>query len=320
MKHRLNFSLAMLLGLFLGLGIIHDADAKRLGGGASFGSKSTYNTPYKRSTAPQQPSAAQQRNSAQRDALAKRGGLMGLLGGLALGGLLGALFFGGAFENLNFMDLLVFGGIAFLLYKLFASRARSAMAQARAGQGNPGSPRGGDAGFDRAGTPVGAAGAQRTFDTDLLFKSGSSSTRPKDSSAAGSPAEAIPQDFDSAAFLAGAKAAYRQLQEAWDRGDLADIRHLTSDAVFAEVQDQLRKREGENQTELLTIEAELLEVRRVGSEMEAAVLFDVSLRERSAGSTIDERPHQAQEVWHFTRPVDSPRPTWLLDGIQQLEA
>jgi predicted lipid-binding transport protein (Tim44 family) len=53
----------------------------------------------------------------------KRGGLMGLLGGLALGGLLGSLFFGGAFENFNFMDILIFGGIAYLLYKLFAAKA-----------------------------------------------------------------------------------------------------------------------------------------------------------------------------------------------------
>jgi hypothetical protein len=36
------------------------------------------------------------------------------------------LFFGGAFENFNFIDILVFGGIAFLLYKLFAARAGAA--------------------------------------------------------------------------------------------------------------------------------------------------------------------------------------------------
>jgi len=51
---------------------------------------------------------------------------MGMLGGLALGGLLGSLFFCGAFENINFMDILVFGGIAFLLYKLFAARKGAA--------------------------------------------------------------------------------------------------------------------------------------------------------------------------------------------------
>ncbi len=56
-----------------------------------------------------------------------------MLGGLALGGLLGALFFGGAFENLNFLDIAIFALIGFLLYRLFAARARRAMSHAGGG-------------------------------------------------------------------------------------------------------------------------------------------------------------------------------------------
>jgi len=119
-----------LIALSLSLGGMSDADAKRFGGGSSFGGRSSYSAPYKRSAIPPSRSVSQQQASAQnqaaRQGMANRGGLMGMLGGLALGGLLGSLFFGGAFENFNFMDILVFGGIAFLLYKLFAAKAGAA--------------------------------------------------------------------------------------------------------------------------------------------------------------------------------------------------
>ncbi|WP_442514585.1 hypothetical protein, partial [Salmonella enterica] len=71
---------------------------------------------------------------------------------------------------------------------------------------------------------------------------------------------------------------------------------------------------GENHTELLKVEAELLQVRDVGNDREASVLFDVLLREARG-----QAPTQVREVWHFTRSKTSQQPTWFLDGIQQLE-
>ena len=121
----------VLMSCLLILGSIPDAEAKRFGGARSFGGKSSYNSPFKRSTAskPAARSASQQKaynqNQTARQGMSRRGGLMGMLGGLALGGLLGSLFFGGAFENFNFMDILIFGGIASLLYKMFAAKAKA---------------------------------------------------------------------------------------------------------------------------------------------------------------------------------------------------
>ena len=103
------------------------------------------------------------------------------------------------------------------------------------------------------------------------------------------------------------------LQEAWDKRDLAQIRGLTTDKVFAEIQDQLRASNGNNQTDVLKVNAELLEVREDGSELEATVLFDCILRE-DGGET-----EQVREVWHFIKPVNSKQTKWYLDGIQQLE-
>lgn len=228
---------------------------------------------------------------------------MRMLGGLAIGGLLGALLFGGAFEHINLLDLLIFGLIAFMLFKLLAARRRTADGQAVAA--------GYSGAMQRQGGPAG-------FDTDLLF--GKSRPAPVGTGAAGlatRPANApvLPADFDPAAFLTGAKAAYEMLQKAWDEGDLATLRSLSTDKVFAELQEQIRARGGApNHTELLEIEAEILEVRDVGTDREVAVLFDVLLRE-----SAEEAPVRVREVWHFTRSKFSRQPTWFLDGLQQVE-
>lgn len=330
-KKSLSLVLALVAGIFLAGGVMDTAEAKRMGGGKSFGGKNSYSQPYQnrqQSASPQGNNAqqapaqnpAQAQNAGQRAGWANKGGLMGMLGGLALGGLLGALFFGGAFENINFMDVAVFALIAFALYMVFAARKRASASQAQpaaAGYG-PVAPDGTD--------DVLASRQERSsapFETDLLFKKdkAASSGGAAVAEAVFHPAPgAIPKDFDSMVFMDGAKAAYARLQKAWDEGDLADLRLFTTDSVFAELQDQVRARVGENRTELLKVEGELLEVREAGSNTEATVLFDVLMREIDTDASDQKHVSHVREIWHFTRPTRSPRPTWYLDGIQQIEA
>ena len=92
---------------------------------------------------------------------------MGMLGGLALGGLLGALFFGGAFENINFMDVLIFGLIACVLYKIFVSRKRAAMSDAQPVTANYAPI---DMADDTAKPVPHQQRSSAGFETDLLFK------------------------------------------------------------------------------------------------------------------------------------------------------
>ncbi|MDD1626756.1 MAG: Tim44 domain-containing protein, partial [Methylococcaceae bacterium] len=206
-----------LIALSLGMGVMSDADAKRFGGGSSFGGRSSYSAPYKRSAIPPSRSASQQQASAQnqtaRQGMANRGGLMGMLGGLALGGLLGSLFFGGAFENFNFMDILVFGGIAFLLYKLFAARKGAAQRPAYNRTAN------------NYAEPQPVQSNPAGFNTDVLFNkdkkpSAGQSFQPDTDF---NNTVTIPSGFDQQAFLSGAKIAFTTLQKAWDDGDLAEI-------------------------------------------------------------------------------------------------
>lgn len=331
MKTSLSVVLALVVGIFLAGGVIDSAEAKRMGGGKSFGGKNSYSQPYQnRQQSAAGPSSAQSpaqaQNAGQRASLASKGGLMGMLGGLALGGLLGALFFGGAFENINFMDVAIFALVAFVLYKIFAAKKRASTphVQERMAAGGPATEPAMDySPANRIDHDAAAPRSSASFDTDLLFRKDKTSTTEANAGAAQADFRplpgVIPKDFDSAGFIEGAKAAYQRLQQAWDEGDLADLRQFTTDKVFAELQDQIRARSGENRTELLKVQGELLEVREAGSDIEATVLFDVLMREIDADTTDDKHVTPVREIWHFTRPARSTQPTWYLDGIQQLE-
>lgn len=315
MKKHTGIIATVLVSLSLALGSISDADAKRFGGGSSFGSRPSYSAPYQRSAAaPSRPANQQQQPGAAQPAQtnksgwAGRSGMMGMLGGLALGGLIGSMLGGHGFSGINFMDILIFGGIAFLLYKLFVRKQAGATAPQAPYQRT--AHHGDDVVANYEPTPQ--AGSSR-FNTDILFNKNKSGSDAEIGQYHQQHELVIPAGFDQQAFLAGAKKAYATLQKAWDERDLAEIRSLSTDKVFAEIQDQLKASNTENHTEILKLEAELLEVREVGSELEATVMFDSFIREDA-----NARPEQVREVWHFIKPKNSIQPKWFLDGIQQL--
>lgn len=273
-------------------------EAKRLGSGSSFGSKFSHNNSVKRTPQKQDATPAQQQNMQQKQQMASKGGLMGILGGLAIGGLLGALFFGGAFENINLFDIVLFALIAFALFKLFSLRSRA-----------------------QQPAPTAAHSASpQSFSSEPQHQAGHNpSPLPNtttDTSFGGITLDElrgeISGSFDKEGFLEGAKSCYARMQNAWDEGDLADIRQFTTDQVFAEIQDQLREREQRSETKILALKAELMSAQQLGEAMEATVLFEARLIEDSQESLIS-------EVWHFVRPTGSLTPTWYLDGIQQVE-
>lgn len=308
----------LIAGFMLGLSM-QNAEAKRFGGGISFGGKNSFSTPFKRSMPPQKAPVAPNKASPASGAAAGAGkaGLMGALGGLAMGGLLGAMFFGGAFENINFLDILIFGLIAFVLFRLFAGRRRPMEPQAAGGAPM------GDADWGREDISQAqqrrAFNDDRGFDTDIMFKDKKASSAPSSTPEGYAAPESIqlPRDFNKEEFLNGARKAFTMLQKAWDDGEMADIRGLTTDKVFAEIQDQFFAREGENQTDVLEATAEIIDYQLTSNEKQVAVLFNVHLREFD--SLHGEQVHWVQEVWHFVQPVNSFAPTWFLDGIQQVE-
>lgn len=284
---------------------MQEAEAKRFGSGGSFGGKSPFGQKYQRNVERPQ-------NATGANAMPQRsGGLGSILGGLVMGGLLAAIFMGGGFENINFFDILIFGLIAFMLFKLFAARRRPAVSHASTGNG-----------FRDANEKA----MQRGFDTDVMFKAnstadvgGNATTGGNTNTTESAPVYEAPKDFNEADFLHGANAAYRMLQQAWDDGELTEIRGLVTDKVFAEIQQQLQQRGGMNRTEIVNLDSRVLEIRTVGKEVEASVMFDSVLREIDDAQTEEAQAQQVREVWHFIKPLNGLHPTWYLDGIQQLE-
>jgi len=298
MKSVVTLLVAITASLALFVGGMDVAEAKRIGGGKSFGSKFSQSQNVNRTASPTQPqksTPAQQTNSNLKDSFAKKGGLMGLLGGLALGGLLGALFFGGAFEGVNFMDVLMFGllGLAiFMIFRAMANRNRPQQQPAAAAAGAYNTPTDEQPSYEARQGVEQQVGSSYSDGTSLDSLRG-----------------AAPKGFDHASFVDGAKNCFTRLQKAWDEGDLADIRLFTTDHVFGEIQDQFHNRIGNSQTEIVALDAELLSANDLGSKQEAIVLFKAQLREDGNHIHVD-------EVWHFVKASNNS--SWQLEGIQQV--
>ncbi len=307
MAKSFKFFVVLVAAFSLNLGIVELAEAKRLGGGGSFGSKFSQNSAIKKKsdnkTQAAAPSKAQTKNAALKKDLASKGGMMGLLGGLALGGILGAMFFGGAFEGINFLDIALLALIGFLVYKfLFAKRGSPQTARpAVAGGGH----------YEEAANTNGSAyrHPNNDFENESVTPHAISDKYIPSIDDLRGP---IPKGFDQSAFLTGAKSCYKRLQAAWDAGELADLREFTTDHVFAILQEQHRAKSQASHTEILSLDAELLKVEELGSKSEASVLFKAHLRENGVETSI-------AEIWHFTKPNTSIKPTWFVDGIQQVE-
>jgi len=275
------------------------AEAKRFGGSKSFGSKFSQSQPLKKNSANKSSaqnlpaSPAMQQNAARKQQLGQRGGLMGMFGALALGGVLGAMFFGGAFEGINLMDILIIGLVIFLIFKFMSRRSPQPAA-------------------------AGGYGAADLEDVDNHQHSNTARDQPRSNDSPNSDTSiddlrsAAPKQFDQEAFIEGAKSCFARLQQAWDDGDLSDIRQFTTDHVFGEIQDQHQAREKHGKTEIVSLDAELLSSNDLGSKQEAIVLFKAELTE-------DGNSHPVEEVWHFIKPANSQQTTWFLDGIQQVE-
>jgi predicted lipid-binding transport protein (Tim44 family) len=104
------------------------------------------------------------------------------------------------------------------------------------------------------------------------------------------------------------------MQASWDKRDLDDIRQFTSPEVFEEIRRQAQADPTPGKTELLLVNPRILEVRETDGQTIASVLYDVMMRENR-----DEMSKQVRELWHFSRPTNTPEAFWTLEGIQQVE-
>ena len=307
-------------------------EAKRFGGGMSFGGKKSYSSPYKKNTS-QQKSFSQKKaastNQQRKQQLSKKGGMMGMLGGLALGGLLGALFFGGAFENINFFDIFIIGAIIFAVMWYLGRKKRGVQSSAVTPNGfdysmesekpTANSSLKQDANFTQS---FAALNEQQNTSKEASFGMGAGANPFNDTTTSNSSENnniTLPDRFDQQEFLSGARSAYTLLQEAWDSGNLDEIKSLATESVFTEISRQHAADDSDDTTRILQLNAELIDFNEAAEQAEASVLFDALLGESDVQGH-NERATQVRELWHFVRKTNSTEPTWYLDGIQQLDS
>ena len=84
--------------------------------------------------------------------------------------------------------------------------------------------------------------------------------------------------------------------------------------MLAEIDAQIKERDGAHQqSEVMFIDANLLEVETVGDAAIASVRFTGQIRELPDGE-----PDAFDEIWHVQKNLRDPQATWLLAGIQQV--
>lgn len=299
----LGFATALLAMALL----VPEADAARMGGGRSIGAqRSITNVPP--AAAPARPAQqVQQAAPAQQPSAAPAGGQpqpasglsrwAPLLGGLALGGLLGAVFGGSGFGSM-LMSWLTIGLVAFAV--MFLVRL---LAQRRAAGGQPlqyAAEGGPSASYQSVGNETVAA--------------------PPPSQAAGFEgrpmaiaAPSAPAGFDVGGFLRAAKLNFMKLQMANDAGNLDELREFTTPELYEELKkDVLARGASHQQTDVVSLNADLLEVVTEADRHWASVRFSGQTRETSGIAA-----EAFEEVWNLAKPVDGSS-GWLLAGIQQM--
>jgi len=292
MKSLLSAAFALVLGFAFG---INDAEAaKRMGGGKSTGTQresvQQQATPKPGQPAQAAPAAGAAAAPAAAAAAPKGNRWLGPVAGLLAGGLLGAMFFGGAFDGIKFMDiamiLLLAGGI-FLIFRMLRKpqpQQQRTEPMQYAGVGNeprvePAIPQ----------TPATGSAAPAQPATNYY-----------------------PAGFDPDAFARNAKQQFIRLQEAHDKGDLSSLRDFLTPAMYKEIEAQVRERgSAKQQTEVVTLDSRVVEVVTEGDHFIASVRFTGMMKDDPTS-----QPEHFSEVWHLQKPLNGST-GWQVAGIQQ---
>ncbi|KEA65286.1 hypothetical protein ADIMK_0243 [Marinobacterium lacunae] len=272
---------------------VEEVQAKRLGGGFSLGK--SYTAPKKVSPSPtynkQQDAQSTTTTPTQTTTAPRRSGFGGMMGGLLAGGLLGALFFGGAFEGIQLMDILLIGLVGFLLYKMFAGRRQSQPAYAG------------------MGTEQGQDTQQWRQQADVpqppVFDGGIGSSLSE-------PELELPEWFNKKAFLEQACAHFTGLQKAWDESNWDELSSYTTPELFEELKAQRGRFPERQNTEVVSVMADLINFIDEQSQVIVSLHFYGWLREDEQSGTAE-----FSEIWHLSRDMSVENADWFIVGIEQ---
>ena len=269
-----------LIALSFGSAIVaDDALAARLGGGRSLGALRQVAPPTRQATPPSQQQTA---SAPQPSGSRWLGPLAGLAAGLGLGWLFAQGGFGPAVGAI-LMALLAGAVVLALMRMLSKGRAPGSRLQ-YAGMGD-----------ETVAAPPPSQlpedGARPDYRSQFV--------------------PSIPAGFDVDGFLGEARRNFLRLQDANDRGDLIRLRQVTTQEMFDALKDEVPARTRAQQTDVVRLNASLLEVVTEGELHWASVRFSGSIREEANAPA-----EPFEEIWNLCKPV-SGSSGWLLAGIQQ---
>ena len=290
-----------------------EADARRLGGGGSAGMQRSLPSQSPPMAAPARPAptapaAAPATAGTPAAAAAPRrswlGPIAGLAAGLGLAALMSHLGLGAEFANILMIVLLgvvAIVAIRFLLRRFGPASSSPAMKTPDGMQF-----RDTGAAWQKPGTPPASSAA-------LGSSAGAGTAIPAPATTSAMRGRAsIPADFDTAGFERIAKMIFIRLQAANDAGDLNDLRTFTTPELFASIRLDLQERAASQQTDVVKVDAEVLDVTTEAERQLVSVRFHGLIREERDGVAAP-----FDEVWHLVRPVDGSR-EWAIAGIQQM--
>jgi predicted lipid-binding transport protein (Tim44 family) len=277
------------------LAAIGDADAKRLGGGRSLGAQrqtiappTSSSGPAANPVMPAQPGVAGATAANPTAANPAAGGgsrwlgpIAGIAAGLGLAALLSHLGLPEGFGTVLLLGLLAIGGV--LVFRMLTARRAPSAAIP----------------YARAAAGYGPATAPARVEPVLLPAQPSTPF-----------AGTLPANFDAIGFVREAKLQFRHLQAAWDAGDREALADVMTAAMVAEILRDLDERGPHQTTEIVALDAEMLDVTTDAAEHRASVRFTGAVRE-DVGP-----PTPLDEIWNLSKPVDGST-GWLLAGIRQ---
>lgn len=309
------------------LAVSFDAEARRFGGGKSFGRQSSNVTQQRQAVTPPAatttqrnatPAANNATNRAGQAAAPKTGmsrflgPLAGIAAGLGIAALLSSLGLGGAM--LEFLSSAILIAIAvfavmFLIRRLRGAGSRTAAQGAGAGNVNHQYRQSSDPAmqpqYPRAEQPAPAPVAPAAAAPAVASMQAAPEQTEVD------PSWFIPADFDITSFLANAKQRFVEIQALWDKGDVNALREYLTDDLLIEATPQIQQRESDDSsTEVVLLNAELLGIEKVAGGHLASIRYSGMLREGQGTEAF-----RFEEVWNLYKEDDA---GWLVAGIQQL--
>jgi len=271
----LNKSALLLFLAVLGLGLAgFDAHAtKHLGNGNSIGKR---HNPARQHATPLPPRPIQPPVPMPAPAEQTRP-----LSGLTAGGLVAALLTGAAFDRIRFADfamLALLFSTGFFLFRVMRKKPINETMQ------------------------YASLGAETTPSPPARMFGGT--TRPTP----------YPIGFEIDPFLRNAKEGFSRLRAAIDAKDLDVIRDYATLQAFHDLSRQIAARGDQRQkTDILTLDAELLELAIDGNIANASVRFS-GLSRKAASAPA--RPFY--EIWNVQKSLNDPKSVWLLTGIHHV--